>query len=90
MTQEEIDIVYRFRASHQGHDGMFALADQLMELGFLGISMNQEQTTLRNYAIRVIEKMGVLTNGEKYQLCLGIAKMLQEYVVSREVVSGRE
>jgi hypothetical protein len=74
------DIIARFRSIHSSHDGMIALADQLMDLGFLGTAMNDQQTTLRNYAIRVVEKMGVISPGDKYQLCLGIAKLLQGFI----------
>ena len=74
------DIIARFRSVHGTHDGMIALADQLMDLGFLGNAINEQQTTLRNYAIRVVEKMGVISPGDKYQLCLGIAKLLQDFI----------
>lgn len=82
------DIVERFRAVHRGDDGMFALADQLTDLGFLGAAMTEQQTTLRNYAVRIIEKMGVISPGEKYQLCLGIAKLLQGFIYVQEEQNG--
>lgn len=77
MTEQELKVIDDFRRTHDGERGAMVLADQLMELGFMSRTTNEEQVTLRNYAIRVIEKMGALTAGQKYQLCLSIAKLLQ-------------
>jgi hypothetical protein len=91
MSIEELDIINRFRIVHSGDDGMYALADQLTDLGLFRPAMNEQQSTLRNYAIRVIERMGVITEGDKYQLCLAIANILQRQIVTQEVTNnGRE
>jgi len=81
MTAETVD---DFRRAHEGDIGARALADSLMELGLLGFATNDEQRVLRNYAVQLIAKMGVVTDGEKYSLLYGIAKLLQQHVPSLE------
>lgn len=74
------DIVRDYRQAHEGEVGMRVLADTLYDLGFFDVSMSQEQMTTRNYAIRVIEKMGVLTAGDRFQLAVGFARLLQQFI----------
>lgn len=81
MTEKELEVVSAFRQLHQGEGGAVVFADQLYELGFLQKIQNDEQVTLYNYAIHMIEKMGAMTPGQKYQLCLTIAKYLQGVIV---------
>lgn len=88
MDQPSKEIIDDFRFVHQTDAGRNVLADTLMDLGFLGIATTEEQTQLRNYAVRVIEKMGVVTPGEKYQLALGIAHLLQQFIPSMEEKNG--
>lgn len=82
------EVINDFRGAHQTDLGMRVLADTLMDLGFLGVTTTQDQAALRNYAVRVIEKMGVVTQGEKYQLALGIAHLLQQFIPSMEENDG--
>lgn len=77
-------IVRDFRRAHEADNGMRVLADTLTDLGFFDVTTSNEQATTRNYAVRVIEKMGVRTHGQRYQLALGVAKLLQEFIPELE------
>lgn len=76
---EQKQVISDFRKVHEDDTGTRVLADQLFELGLLGVITDDNQVALHNYAIRVIEKMGVITSGQKYQLALDIAKLLQAF-----------
>jgi len=81
MTEEAAAQKVRdFRKAHEGTTGQYVLADSLQELGFLGRLTLEESVPLHNYAISVIEKMGIVTPGEKYQLLLGFSKLLQDFI----------
>lgn len=89
MTSEEYQIILDFREAHKTETGRQVLADTLKELGLLDYDPDGKDV-LRNYAVRVIEKMGVVTPGQKYQLLLGIASLLQHIIPELEETNGRE
>lgn len=89
MTHEQYQIILDFRDVHKTDAGKQVLADTLKELGFLDYDP-EDKDPLRNYAIRVIEKMGVVTAGQKYQLLLGVAHLLQHFIPEMEDTNGRD
>lgn len=82
------DIVLDFRAVHQTPQGERVLADTLMDTGFFDPITDDAQVPVRNYAIRVMEKMGVATRGDRYQLALGLARLLQQFIPEEETMNG--
>lgn len=89
---EEIEQSYnRFRQLHLSKNAIEVLADTLYELHFFDQCVTEQQTNDRNYAVRVIEKMGVLTPGDKYEFARDVAILLQKFIPARqEDMSGRE
>lgn len=91
MTDDIREKIEEFREVHRGDVGARVLADQLMELGVFDISNDERQMHLKNHAVQVIANMGVITQGDKYQLLLELARVLQKFVPDRqEENDGRE
>ena len=90
MTDDIREKIEEFREIHKGDVGARVLADQLMELGIFDISKDERQMHLKNHSVQVLANMGVITQGDKYQLLLELARALQQFVPHREEDDGRE
>ncbi len=83
-TKEKIE---EFREIHRGEVGARVLADTFMELGMLDIAKDDRQRILKDHAVQVIAKMGVISPGDKLRVLEDFSRILQQF--SREETDGR-
>lgn len=84
MDNEEILKIQEFRHIHQGEMGARVLADMLNELGLFEFARDERQHHLKNHAIQVLTNMGVKSPGDRYQVLVALAKILQNFVPELE------
>lgn len=81
MTDAEKIVLEDYRNLFRSDVGVNVMADTMQELGLLDVITDEgRQIHLHNYAINMIEKMGVRSPGDKLRLLHHIARFLRDYI----------